>query len=73
MAKAPRCPICDRSFNTSTAPPAGAPRPAPPFCSERCKLVDLSRWLGEEYTVSGPSHDPLHASPWLGPDGADTH
>jgi endogenous inhibitor of DNA gyrase (YacG/DUF329 family) len=20
-----------------------------PFCSERCKMADLGRWLGEEY------------------------
>jgi len=25
-----------------------------PFCSERCKLVDLGRWLGEEYRLSSP-------------------
>jgi endogenous inhibitor of DNA gyrase (YacG/DUF329 family) len=24
-----------------------------PFCSERCHLVDLGRWLGEEYRVPG--------------------
>jgi uncharacterized protein len=22
-----------------------------PFCSERCQLVDLGRWLGEEYRI----------------------
>ena len=22
-----------------------------PFCSERCHLIDLGRWLGEEYRV----------------------
>jgi endogenous inhibitor of DNA gyrase (YacG/DUF329 family) len=22
-----------------------------PFCSARCRLVDLGRWLGEDYTV----------------------
>jgi uncharacterized protein len=26
-----------------------------PFCSHRCRLVDLGKWLGEEYRVaSGP-------------------
>jgi endogenous inhibitor of DNA gyrase (YacG/DUF329 family) len=25
-----------------------------PFCSERCKMIDLGRWLDEEYTVPGP-------------------
>jgi endogenous inhibitor of DNA gyrase (YacG/DUF329 family) len=24
-----------------------------PFCSERCKLIDLSRWLGDEYRIPG--------------------
>ncbi|MGH7361105.1 MAG: DNA gyrase inhibitor YacG [Candidatus Methylomirabilales bacterium] len=26
-----------------------------PFCSERCKLVDLGRWLGEAYRIPGPA------------------
>jgi len=25
-----------------------------PFCSERCKLVDLGKWLGEEHRISEP-------------------
>jgi len=25
-----------------------------PFCSHRCKMIDLGRWLGEEHTISGP-------------------
>ncbi len=25
-----------------------------PFCSRRCKLIDLGAWLGEEYTISSP-------------------
>lgn len=24
-----------------------------PFCCERCYMVDLGRWLGEEYRVAG--------------------
>lgn len=28
--------------------------PAGPFCSTRCKLVDLGRWLGEEYKINEP-------------------
>lgn len=24
-----------------------------PLCSERCHLIDLGKWLGEEYRVSG--------------------
>lgn len=28
-----------------------------PLCSERCHLVDLGKWLGEEYRVSGESDE----------------
>ena len=24
-----------------------------PFCSERCKLADLGRWLSEDYRIPG--------------------
>jgi endogenous inhibitor of DNA gyrase (YacG/DUF329 family) len=33
----------------------GKPNKLFPFCSERCHLVDLGRWLGEEYRVPGPT------------------
>ncbi|XZE56388.1 DNA gyrase inhibitor YacG [Planctomycetaceae bacterium SH139] len=36
------CPTCSRRFYLDETE-------APPFCSERCKLVDLGRWLNEEY------------------------
>jgi endogenous inhibitor of DNA gyrase (YacG/DUF329 family) len=29
-----------------------------PFCSERCRLIDLKRWLGEEYIVPTRPADP---------------
>lgn len=28
-----------------------------PFCSERCKLIDLGEWLGEEKRIPG---EPVH-------------
>jgi endogenous inhibitor of DNA gyrase (YacG/DUF329 family) len=29
--------------------------PSFPFCSERCRLIDLGRWLGEGYRIpAGP-------------------
>jgi endogenous inhibitor of DNA gyrase (YacG/DUF329 family) len=37
-----RCPICKREFDPATSP-------AMPFCSERCRTIDLGRWLGEAY------------------------
>jgi len=29
-----------------------------PFCSERCKLVDLGKWLGEEYKIPAERAEP---------------
>ena len=26
-----------------------------PFCSERCKMVDLGAWASESYRVAGPA------------------
>ena len=42
-----KCPICGKPADLN-APPAG------PFCSERCKLIDLGKWLGEDYRISEP-------------------
>jgi len=25
-----------------------------PFCSDRCRLLDLGKWLGESYRIPGP-------------------
>ena len=36
------CSICQREFQSKESP-------AMPFCSERCRLVDLGRWLEEGY------------------------
>lgn len=46
----PRCPHCKRPL-----PPAAADaRPTwAPFCSERCKLADLQKWLGGVYAIPG--------------------
>ena len=30
---------------------------AMPFCSARCRLIDLGRWLGEGYSVPAPKDD----------------
>lgn len=39
------CPTCG-------APAAYAPsNPSRPFCSERCKLIDLGAWASESYRV----------------------
>ena len=43
------CPICKKSVPD---PQPGEATPGFfPFCSERCKLIDLGRWLGGKYQV----------------------
>jgi uncharacterized protein len=48
-ARTPRCPICGR-------PRVHEYRP---FCSARCRDVDLGRWFGEAYRVPAvePGYD----------------
>jgi hypothetical protein len=29
-----------------------------PFCSDRCRLLDLGKWASEGYVISSPVHDP---------------
>jgi len=42
-----------------------------PFCSKRCRLVDLGRWLGEEHVISEPLR-PEHFEQYENlPPGAD--
>jgi uncharacterized protein len=38
-----------------------------PFCSQRCRLLDLGRWLDEDYGLPYESED-MPASPRPGED-----
>jgi endogenous inhibitor of DNA gyrase (YacG/DUF329 family) len=43
------CPICRK-------PVADAPaNPTYPFCCDRCKLIDLGRWLDGKYAIPAAS------------------
>ena len=46
-ASAKPCPICGK-------PATAASRP---FCSERCRDVDLNRWLSNSYTIPAAKDD----------------
>ncbi|PZW49771.1 DNA gyrase inhibitor YacG [Pseudomonas sp. URMO17WK12:I2] len=48
------CPTC-------AAPVEWGPQsPIRPFCSERCKLIDLGAWAAEEHAIPGnPLEDDL--------------
>jgi endogenous inhibitor of DNA gyrase (YacG/DUF329 family) len=54
-----RCPICEKQFDPATSP-------AMPFCSDRCRQIDLGRWLREVYSV------PVERDPdEIGPEGEE--
>jgi len=55
-----RCPICGKSFEIAKLDDL----PSFPFCSDRCKLIDLGRWIDGSYAV--PEAAPIE--PVDGPD-----
>jgi endogenous inhibitor of DNA gyrase (YacG/DUF329 family) len=46
-----RCPICDTQMRVQSV----ADLPYFPFCSERCKTIDLGRWLATSYSLKKPA------------------
>ena len=40
-----RCPICRKAVDDHSA--------IAPFCSERCRLIDLGNWAAEKYAIPG--------------------
>ena len=44
-----RCPICKKPVNSKDA--------EFPFCSERCRLIDLGKWASGAYVISSPVQD----------------
>jgi uncharacterized protein len=59
MTKAVTCPTCGK---TVTWTPASRWRP---FCSERCRLIDLGEWLDEGHRISEPTDE----CSWPEPEG----
>ncbi len=45
-----RCPTCSKSYAIA----ALGDLPSFPFCSDRCRLVDLGRWIDGKYAIPGP-------------------
>ena len=43
-----RCPICQQELDVPDD------YPSRPFCSPRCKLIDLGNWLDEKYRLPRP-------------------
>lgn len=45
------CPTCGKEMEWDTS------NRFRPFCSERCKLIDLGKWANEEYRVEQRERD----------------
>jgi uncharacterized protein len=45
-----RCPICRKPTDSQTNSDF-------PFCSERCRLLDLGNWASEKYKITSPVFD----------------
>ncbi len=46
-----KCPICKKDVKEKN--------PEFPFCSERCRMVDLGNWASEKYVIPGPEEPQL--------------
>ena len=46
-----KCPICEKHVNADDL--------EMPFCSERCRLIDLGNWASEKYVISEPADSSL--------------
>ena len=44
-----RCPICKTAVKSTD--------PEFPFCSERCRTIDLGKWASGAYVISSPVSD----------------
>jgi endogenous inhibitor of DNA gyrase (YacG/DUF329 family) len=49
MAKTLYCPICRKEVPLDS--------PDVPFCSDRCRLIDLGKWASGDYKISSPIFD----------------
>jgi len=59
-----KCPTCGRQTEWSESAPFR------PFCSERCRLIDLGAWLSEQRAIPG---DNVELPPGEAPSAEDEH
>lgn len=51
-----KCPICKAEVDECTAGQSGSWFP---FCSDRCRTIDLARWLDGKYQIPVESEDAI--------------
>jgi len=55
-----RCPICKKAVKSTDA--------EFPFCSERCRTIDLGKWARGAYVISSPVTDANESVPDSDPE-----
>ncbi len=61
-----RCPICKKAVKNSD--------PDFPFCSDRCRTIDLGKWASGAYVIPSPVTDtdePIRETPLEGQEDQD--
>ncbi|MEO8188229.1 MAG: DNA gyrase inhibitor YacG [Burkholderiaceae bacterium] len=56
MAKV-KCPTCAREVKWDEQ------EKFRPFCSERCKMIDLGAWASDGYSIAGPEDNDVDKTP----------
>lgn len=59
------CPICKKVVKSTD--------PEFPFCSDRCRIVDLGKWSSGDYVISSPVKDSEELFQDRGPDDEERH
>jgi len=60
MSRLVPCPTCKREVEWSKE------QKWRPFCSERCKLIDLGEWASESHRIAGETLNPWEADALTG-------
>lgn len=58
-----RCPICKNAVKSTAADL--------PFCSQRCRMIDLGKWASGGYVISSPVTDAEEEVQDSAPDSDD--
>jgi endogenous inhibitor of DNA gyrase (YacG/DUF329 family) len=60
----PKCPTCNRALTVAPGATPAQAWPYRPFCSERCRSIDLGSWLDGAFRISTPvSEEDLDGAP----------
>jgi uncharacterized protein len=59
-----KCPTCSKPYEIATLDDL----PSFPFCTDRCRLIDIGRWIDGKYVIPGRPVAPARENG----DGDDT-